>query len=68
MRKLALVDIDSEVLEDVYKLVTKMIQGKQADIELEMSTEKYDACRRHKPLHLHLRVPSGRQGRLVAGA
>lgn len=40
--KLALVDIDSEVLEDVYKLVTKMIQGKQADIELEMSTERCD--------------------------
>lgn len=40
--KLALVDIDGEVLEDIYKLVMKMIQGKQADIEVEMSTERCD--------------------------
>lgn len=40
--KLALVDIDGEVLTHVHKLVTKMIQGKQADIELEVSTERTD--------------------------
>jgi alpha-galactosidase len=39
---LALVDINPEVLEDVYGLAMKMIQGKQADIELEMSTDRCD--------------------------
>ncbi len=40
--KLALVDIDGEVLEDVYKLVMKMVAGKQADIEVDMSTDRCD--------------------------
>ncbi|HHY82257.1 MAG TPA: hypothetical protein GX505_06215 [Clostridiales bacterium] len=40
--KLSLVDIDGEILEDVAKLVTKMIQGKEADIELDWSTDRCD--------------------------
>jgi alpha-galactosidase len=39
---LGLVDIDGEVLEDIFKLVTKMVQEKQADIEVERSTERCD--------------------------
>jgi alpha-galactosidase len=40
--KLALVDIDSEVLEDVYKLVMKMVEGMGGDIEVEMSSDRRD--------------------------
>jgi alpha-galactosidase len=40
--KLAIVDINGEVLDDIYGLVMKMIQGKQSDIELERSTDRCD--------------------------
>ena len=40
--KLALVDIDGVILEDVAKFITKMIKGKNADIELEWSTDRCD--------------------------
>jgi alpha-galactosidase len=40
--KLALVDIDGEVLEDIFKLVMKMVEGRQADVEVEMSTDRRD--------------------------
>lgn len=41
--KLALVDINAEVLDDICGLVMKMIQGKQADIEVERATDRCDA-------------------------
>jgi alpha-galactosidase len=40
--KLSLVDIDGEILEDVAKLVVKMIQAQNADIELDWSTDRRD--------------------------
>ncbi len=41
--KLVLVDIDEEVLQDVCKLAAKMIEGKQANIVLEMTTDRREA-------------------------
>lgn len=41
--KLALVDISGEALEDVYRLAVKMVQGRQADIEVERYTDRRDA-------------------------
>jgi len=40
--KLALVDIEEGILENVVKLVKKIIEAKQADIELEWSTDRCD--------------------------
>ncbi len=40
--KLALVDIDGEILDDIVKLVTKMLREKEADIELEWSVDRCD--------------------------
>ena len=40
--ELALVDIDSEVLESITKLVKKMVVAKNADVEILSSTDRCD--------------------------
>lgn len=41
--KVSLVDIDGGVLEDVHRLVRKMVEGRGADLEVERTTDRREA-------------------------